>query len=76
MSIPITLYKEYQMTENIEKRVLMKCEACGYQEEVPMSTLETLRNLPPASDEYKILCPFCLHDMYEADSYRFAETKQ
>ena len=64
------------MTENTEKKVLMKCESCGYQEEVPVSTLETLRNLPPASDEYKILCPFCLSDMYEADSYHFTETKQ
>lgn len=62
------------MTDNIEKTVLMKCEVCGYQEEVPVSTLEKLKNLPPASDEYKIMCPFCLNDMYEADSYHF--TKQ
>lgn len=62
------------MTDNIEKTVLMKCEDCGYQEEVPVSTLEALKNLPPASDVYKIMCPFCLNDMYEADFDRF--TKQ
>ena len=49
----------------------MKCETCGYQEEVPVSTLEKLKNLPPVSEEYKIMCPFCLNDMYEADSDRF-----
>jgi hypothetical protein len=49
----------------------MKCETCGYQEEVPVSTLEKLKNLPPVSEEYKIMCPFCLNDMYEADSYHF-----
>ena len=59
------------MIDNIEKTVLMKCERCGYQEEVPISTLEKLKDLPPVSDVYKILCPFCLNDMYEADSDRF-----
>ena len=60
--------------DRIEKTVLMKRERCLYQEEVPVSTLETLKNLPPVSDVYKIMCPFCLNDMYEADSVRF--TKQ
>ena len=59
------------MIDNIEKTVLMKCEACSYQEEVPISTLERLKNLPPVSDEYKILCPFCLNDMYDINSYHF-----
>ena len=59
------------MTDSIEKTVLMRCEVCGYQEEVPVSTLEKLKNLPPVSEEYKIMCPFCLNDMYEADSDRF-----
>ena len=59
------------MTDNIDRTVLMKCEVCGYQEEVPLTTLEQLKDLPPASDEYKILCPFCLNDMYEADSDHF-----
>ena len=59
------------MIDNIEKTVLMKCEVCLYQEEVPVSTLEKLKNLPPVSDEYKVLCPFCLNDMYEADSDHF-----
>lgn len=53
----------------------MKCEACSYQEEVQVSTLERLKNLPPVSDEYKILCPFCLNDMYEANSYHFKNSK-
>ena len=55
------------------------CSSCGikYQKrlaakaEVPVSTLEKLKNLPPVSEEYKIMCPFCLNDMYEADSDRF-----
>ena len=63
------------MIDNIEKTVLMKCEACSYQEEVPISTLERLKNLPPKADEYKILCPFCLNDMYEANSYHFKNSK-
>ena len=49
----------------------MKCERCLYQEEVPVSALEKLKNLPPVSDEYKVLCPFCLNDMYGADSDHF-----
>ncbi len=59
------------MTENTEKTVLMKCVSCAHQEEVRVSTLEHLKNLPPKSEEYKIMCPFCLNDMYEADSHHF-----
>lgn len=51
--------------ENTEKTVLMKCEVCGYKEEVSLKSLETIKNLPPVSDVYKILCPFCLNYMYE-----------
>lgn len=43
----------------------MKCEVCGYKEEVSLKSLETIKNLPPVSDVYKILCPLCLNDMYE-----------
>ena len=53
------------MIENTEKTVLMKCEVCGYKERVSLRSLETIKNLPPVSDVYKILCPFCLNDMYE-----------
>ena len=53
------------MAKNIEKTVLMKCEVCGYKEEVSLKSLETIKNLPPVSDVYKILCPFCLNYMYE-----------
>ena len=63
------------MIDNIDKTVLMKCEVCGYQEEVQLETLEMLKKLPPVSDVYKILCPLCLNDMYEADSDRFKKTK-
>ncbi len=59
------------MTETTEKTVLMRCVSCNHQEEVPVSTLERLKDLLPRSEEYKILCPFCLNDMYEADSYHF-----
>ena len=51
--------------ENIEKTVLMKCEVCGYKEEVSIKSLETIRKLPSVSEVYKILCPFCLNYMYE-----------
>ncbi len=53
------------MIENIEKTLLMKCEVCGYKEEVSLKSLETIKNLLPVSDVYKILCPFCLIYMYE-----------
>ena len=53
------------MIENIEKTILMKCEVCGYKEKVSLDSLERIRKLPPVSDVYKILCPFCLNDMYE-----------
>lgn len=43
----------------------MKCEVCGYKEKVSLDSLERIRKLPPVSDVYKILCPFCLNDMYE-----------
>lgn len=43
----------------------MKCEVCGYKERVSLKSLERIKNLPPVSDVYKILCPFCLNDMYE-----------
>ena len=43
----------------------MKCEVCGYKERVSLKSLETIKNLPPVSDVYKILCPFCLNYMYE-----------
>ena len=31
------------MTENIEKTLLMKCEVCGYKEEVSLKSLETIK---------------------------------
>lgn len=43
----------------------MKCEVCGYKEVVSLDSLERIRKLPPVSDVYKILCPFCLNYMYE-----------
>ncbi len=60
------------MTDNTDKNVLMKCENCGYEELVPLSDLEILRELPPFSDEDHLLCPLCLHDMYRKDSPRFS----
>ena len=51
----------------------MKCENCDYEELVPLSDLEILRELPPFSDEDHLLCPLCLHDMYRKDSPRFSE---
>jgi len=55
------------------KESIDEIETCGYQEEVSVSTLEKLKNLPPVSEEYRIMCPFCLNDMYEAGSYHFAK---
>jgi len=53
----------------------MKCVNCGYEELVPLSDLELLRDLPPISDEDHLLCPFCLHDMYRKDSPRFKKLR-
>ena len=41
----------------------MKCEGCGYLEEVPLETLLNLRDLKEDEEnkEDRILCQFCLH---------------
>ena len=69
MSILITLYKEAQMTDTIEKTVLMKCECCGYQEEVPLQDLIDLRDLKENEEDKRdrVLCQFCLNYMYPVD---------
>lgn len=54
----------------------MKCEKCGYLEEVPVSELETIKNLPPVTDEYRILCPFCLNYMYEDKTNKTSNNNQ
>ena len=64
------------MIDNTDKNVLMRCPICAYLEEVPQETLTMLRNLPPESDEDKILCPYCLNDMYRADSDRFKKDNE
>ena len=63
------------MTDNTDNNVLMKCVNCGYEELVPLSDLELLRDLPPISNEDHLLCPFCLHDMYRKDSPRFKKLR-
>ena len=52
----------------------MRCERCGYKELVPLHDLEILRYLEDDLTDYEdhLLCPLCLHDMYRADSKRFA----
>ena len=69
MFIHITHYKELKMTDIIEKIVLMKCECCGYQEEVPLQDLIDLRDLKENEKDKRdrILCPFCLNYMYPID---------
>ena len=61
------------MTENTEKNVLMKCEKCGYEEEVPQEDLDLHRYLDDDPEHYEdhLLCPFCLSNMYRKDSYHF-----
>lgn len=59
------------MTECTDKNVLMRCERCGYLEYVPEKELQLIAELPPHDEEDHILCPFCLNDMYRADSPRF-----
>ena len=53
----------------------MKCEECGYIEEVEMDTIKLLRELQIARygkpDEDHMLCPFCIGMMYRLDSPRF-----
>ena len=57
------------MTDNIEKTVLMKCEHCGYLEEVPLQTLLNLRDLKENEKDKRdrVLCQFCLNYMYPVD---------
>ncbi len=60
------------MTDTTEQFVLMKCEKCGYTENVPIHDILILRQLTTPDDtEDHLLCPFCLHDMYRIDSPRF-----
>ena len=46
-----------------ESSILMKCENCGYKEEVPVWILEELNEF---SDDktYQMCCPRCNHTMY------------
>ena len=69
MYLHTTHYKEVQMTDDIEKTVLMKCEKCGYLEEVPLQDLIDLRSLKENEEDKRdrVLCQFCLHYMYPID---------
>lgn len=59
------------MTDTTGKRVLMKCEKCGYLEYISEEELKLISDLPPHDDEDHMLCLFCLNDMYREDSPRF-----
>lgn len=59
------------MTDTTGKRVLMKCEKCGYLEYISEEELQLISDLSPHDDEDHMLCPFCLNDMYREDSPRF-----
>ena len=59
------------MTERTDKTVLMKCEGCQNQEELPVEEYKLLSKIEPLEPEVHMLCPFCLSDMYRADSKRF-----
>lgn len=49
------------MTDTTEQFVLMKCEKCGYTENVPIHDILILRQLSTPDDtEDHLLCPFCL----------------
>ena len=47
----------------------MKCERCGYLEEVPLQTLLNLRDLKEDEEDKRdrVLCQFCLNYMYPID---------
>lgn len=48
------------MTDTTEQFVLMKCEKCGYTENVPIHDILILRQLTTPDDtEDHLLCPFC-----------------
>ena len=47
------------MTDTTGKRVLMKCEKCGYLEYISEEELKLISDLPPHDDEDHMLCPFC-----------------
>ncbi len=59
------------MIEIIDKTVLMKCETCGYEEEVPLADIELLREFSAPFEEDHLLCPLCLNDMFKKDSRHF-----
>ena len=57
------------MAESTEQTVSMKCEKCGYTENVPLKDILFLRKFSdPGDNEDHILCPVCLGDMYRLDS--------
>lgn len=51
------------MTERIEKRVLMKCKQCGYEEQVPEWLLFELN--PNPRKIKKMMCPECNKTMVD-----------
>lgn len=59
------------MTEHTDKAVLMKCEVCQYEELLPIEDYKLLSRIEHLDSEVHMLCPFCLSDMYRADSKRF-----
>lgn len=62
------------MTDTTEKYALMKCENCGYEEKLPESELDSMRDFFNSyNEEDHVLCPFCLHDMYRKDSKHFRQ---
>ena len=65
-----THWRKRKMTEHIDKAVLMKCEGCQYEEYLPLEDYILLSKLEPLDPEVHMLCPFCLSDMYRADSDR------
>ena len=52
------------MIDYTEKNVLMKCNHCGYEEEVPQWVLDELNEF---SDDktYQMICPECDNTMFE-----------
>lgn len=47
------------MMEYSEKTVLMKCEKCKYQEQVPLWILDELESYDAKGEERVMYCPKC-----------------
>jgi DNA-directed RNA polymerase subunit RPC12/RpoP len=59
-----------------EETVLMKCAACGYEEEVPEWVLQEMAEAEGPNTEYEMICPECEHRMFPKNSSHFSDSSK